>query len=104
MNRPTFSRPIFWPLVLVAAGLLWLLTNFGVIDIGNLGILFTLWPVLLIGLGLDILVRSRWPAISNLIALIIVTLGVLAVIFAPRLGYAGGTTGWFNAMPWVWGG
>jgi hypothetical protein len=101
MNRSAFSRPIFWPLVLIAAGVLWLLANFGMIESGNLGILLRLWPVLLIGLGLDILIRRRWPAISNLIALALVTFGVLAVIFAPRLGYTGGVSGWFYMLPWV---
>jgi hypothetical protein len=99
----TLSRPIFWPLVLVAIGVLWLLSNFNLIDPNNIGILFRLWPVLLIGLGLDVLVRQRWPMAGNLIALVIVTLGVLAVLFAPQLGYTHAINGWFYPALLVWG-
>jgi hypothetical protein len=103
MSR-AFSRPIFWPLVLVAIGVLWLLGSFNVISSANLGILVQFWPVLLIGLGLDLIVRPRWPVIGNLIALLVVTLAVLAVVFAPRLGYSPSRTGWLSAIPWAWGG
>ena len=86
--KHTFSRPIFWPLVLIAIGTLWLLGNYGVISDLNLSVLLRFWPVLLIALGLDLIVRSRWPIAGNLIALATVTLMVVAVIFAPRMGLA----------------
>lgn len=103
MNR-TFSRPIFWPLALIAFGVLWLLGNFHVISGANLWVLLRFWPVLLIALGLDLIVRQRWPLVGNLIALLTVTLAVLAVVFAPQLGLATSGSGWFGSIPFVWGG
>jgi hypothetical protein len=103
MSR-ALSRPIFWPLVLVAIGVLWLLGNFNVISSSNLGILLQFWPVLLIGLGLDLIVRPRWPMVGNLIAVLIVTGAVLAVVFAPRLGYVSAGSNWWTSVPWMWGG
>ena len=103
MNR-AFARPIFWPLVLIAFGVLWLLGSFGVISATNLWVLLRYWPVLLIAIGLDVIVRQRWPWIGNLITLITLTLAVLAVVFAPRLGLAGSGSGWFGSIPLVWGG
>src|SRR5512134_3419247 len=102
MQRKTFTRPIFWPLVLIAAGLLWLLSNFGVISAANLWVLARFWPVLLIALGLDVLIRPRWPLIGNVLALLVVTLATAAVIWAPRLGLASGA-GWTAWMPIGWG-
>lgn len=99
-----YSRPIFWPLVLIAVGVLALLNTFKVISIANMGILFQFWPVLLIALGLDLLVRQRWPIAGNLIALVTVTLAVLAVVFAPQLGWIAPAGSWFGSMPFVWGG
>ena len=100
----TFSRPIFWPLVLIAAGVLWLLGNFNVITGANLWVLIQFWPVLLIAIGLDLIVRQRWPLVGNLIAILTVTLAVLAVIFAPQLGLVTAGNGWFGSIPFVWGG
>lgn len=82
----TFSRPIFWPLALIALGVLWLLSNFGVIANVNLWVLIQFWPVLLIALGLDLILRQRWPWAGNVIALLTVGSAVLAVVFAPQLG------------------
>ena len=92
-------RSIFWPLVLIAVGVLWLLGNFNVIAPVNLFALLRLWPVLLIAVGLDILVGRRWPLASALIALATVGLGVAAVVVAPQLGLAGDTRwGWFGPV------
>jgi hypothetical protein len=98
----TFSRSIFWPLVLIAIGTLWLLGNYGVISDSNLWVLLRFWPVLLIALGLDLIVRSRWPIAGNLIALATVALAVVAVIFAPRLGLVVPGGGWFGPLPFMW--
>jgi len=95
----TFSRPIFWPLVLVAAGCLWLLANAGIISASDLWILAQFWPVLLIVGGLDLLARQRWPWVANLITLLSITLAVLAVVFAPRLGFVAASPNWFGLIP-----
>ncbi|MBI4316431.1 MAG: DUF2807 domain-containing protein [Chloroflexi bacterium] len=101
---PTHTRSIFWPLALVAAGTLWLLANARVIPASNFWVLLQYWPVLLIALGLDLLLRHRWPIAGNLIAFATVALAVVAVLIAPRLGLAG--AGWPGSIsiPFVTGG
>jgi hypothetical protein len=96
-SRPRY-RSIFWPLVLIAVGTLWLLSNFNVISGSNLFALVRLWPLLLIAIGLDILFGRR-PLISGLIAVVTVGAMVAAVIFAPQLGLAGADWRWFNSFP-----
>lgn len=98
-----FSRPIFWPLVLVAAGILLLLANAGTISASNFWVLVQFWPVLLIALGLDLLLRQRWAWAGNLVTLLTVTAAVLAVVFAPRLGLASPNLAWWSLTPLTWG-
>jgi hypothetical protein len=93
-SRPRY-RSIFWPLVLIAVGALWLLSNFNVISGSNLFALLRLWPLLLIAIGLDILFGRR-PLISALLAVATVGALVVAVIFAPQLGLAGADWRWFG--------
>ena len=97
-SRPRY-RSIFWPLVLIAAGVLWLLGNFNIISNANLFALARLWPLLLIAIGLDILFGRR-PLISALLAILTVGALVGAVIFAPQLGLARADGVWFfNRLP-----
>jgi hypothetical protein len=88
---------IFVPLLLVALGTLWLLSNIGAIPSSNLRVLIPLWPVLIIALGLGIVLRQRWTLAWNIVSLLLVTLMVLAVIFAPQLGLTNvsGNLSWF---------
>jgi LiaI-LiaF-like transmembrane region len=57
--------PIFWPLLLIAAGVVFLLSNLGLLSF-DLGQIWRLWPVILVVIGLDILlevaVRRGRPA------------------------------------------
>ena len=64
--------------------------------------LFRLWPVALIAAGVELLLRPRWPLISNLIAIALVVLATAAVIFARPLGLDTGSQ-WFSWVPFGWG-
>ncbi len=101
MTQP-LARPIFWPLMLVAIGLVWLLTSFGLIAQPDLTVLFRFWPVALVAVGLELIARPRWPIISNLVTVAIVTLAVAAVVFARPLGLSSNNV-WFSWMPFPWG-
>lgn len=95
------TRSIFGPLMLIAAGGLWLMSTFGLIAPGSLWAVLRFWPLLLIALGLDALLRWRWPLLANVADVIFVGLAVAAIIFAPRLGLSssGGGMEW---MPSLW--
>jgi hypothetical protein len=89
------EHSIFWPLVLIAAGVLWLLNSMGIVPTANLWALTHLVPFILIGLGLGLILRSYWRFAGMLASLIIVGGAVLAVVYAPRLGWNDGPpTGW----------
>lgn len=88
---------IFGPLVLIALGALWLMSNLGVFPPGNFWAIFALWPVFIIAIGLGLILRQRWSFARNFVALLLVTGMVLAVVFAPQLGLASssGRFSWF---------
>jgi hypothetical protein len=70
-------RPgLFGPLLLISAGLLFLLNNLGVVDWSIWRSLLSLWPILLIGAGLDLLIGRR-----STIASLVVAVLVLALLF-----------------------
>src|SRR5258708_1070537 len=54
-------RSYFWPAVLILIGIIALLVNSGVISTDRLNLLFDLWPVILIVIGLELLARRTIP-------------------------------------------
>lgn len=82
-HRPRPS--LFWPLVLIAAGVLLLLSNLGLVHIAW-SELWRLWPLLLVFAGLDILSRhSGWAgAVVVVIALAVVGWAVYLLYTNPR--------------------
>jgi len=56
--RPT-DRAV-WPYLLIGAGVLLLLVNVGWLSLFALGSLFTVWPVVLIAVGADLVTGGRW--------------------------------------------
>jgi hypothetical protein len=73
------TRPgLIWPVVLITVGILFLLSNLGVLDI-NFWELWRLWPVLLILVGLDLLIGRR-SALGNIIALLLALLVIAGAV------------------------
>jgi hypothetical protein len=71
--RPYRRRSIFWPLFLVAAGILFLANNLGVLSGSGWDLIVRLWPVLFIVAGLDGMYRGDgiagpifWIAVGTL--------------------------------------
>lgn len=90
------GRSIFGPLVLIAAGLVWLLVSVNVIPPANLWALAQLLPYLLMVLGAGLLLRTVWPSAGWVVSVLVVAGAFLAVFFAPQLGWnhpAGWTMG-----------
>lgn len=81
---------LVWPLILITAGALVLLSYLGWIDV-NLWQLWRLWPVLLILAGLELLL-SRVPLVGRLLTLVIaiVVIGGLVFVLVASPGTLGG--------------
>ena len=80
---------LFWPLVLIGVGVIFLLVNFGYLQAENVwAVLWRFWPVLLILVGIDILFGSRstlGAVISALLGITVIA-GIIALIwFAPHI-------------------
>jgi hypothetical protein len=73
--------PIVGPILLIGAGVLFLLNNLGIVDWAIWNDLWRLWPIVLIAIGLDLLVGRRNPLVS-LIIVVLVLLAGGAVLFA----------------------
>ena len=88
-NAPRKHRPsLFWPIVLILSGVLFLLSNLGYLPDPSWGLLWRLWPVILIALGLDVLIGRRSLAgaiISGILIFVLIGGVVLAVFFARNI-------------------
>ena len=82
------KRSLFGPLLLIAAGVIWLLVKSGNIPSANLWALAHIWPFLLIAAGLGIIVRPYWQYTSIMLDVLIIGGAILAILFAPQLGWA----------------
>jgi hypothetical protein len=84
MSQP---KSLFGPLLLIAAGAIWLLTKSGNIPSSNLWALTHIWPYVLIAAGIGLILRAYWKYASVLLDVIIIGGAVLAIVYAPKLGW-----------------
>jgi len=84
MSKP---RSLFGPLLLIAIGVIWLLTKSGSVPSANLWALTHIWPYLLIAAGLGLILRSYWKYTNLLMDVVIVGGVALAILFAPAFGW-----------------
>ena len=84
---------LFWPLALIAAGMLWILIQLGKIDVSNLWALTYLWPFLLICAGIGLILRPYWRWAGLMTSLLAVGGLFLGVFFAAPLGWNSVPTG-----------
>jgi hypothetical protein len=82
------KRSLFGPLLLIAAGVIWLLVQAGNIPSANLWALTHIWPFLLIAAGLGIILRPYWQYTSIMLDVLIIGGAILAILYAPQLGWA----------------
>jgi hypothetical protein len=88
-RRPQRHPPsFFWPLVFIGAGVILLLSNLGYLPWQSWNVLWRLWPLLLVALGIDLLIgrRSLVGAIfSVLLILLLIGVVVVIVLFAQNI-------------------
>jgi hypothetical protein len=67
-------RSYFWPAILILIGIVAVLVNSGVISTDRLNLLFDLWPVILIVIGLELLARRAIPGQNGDVAAVLIVL------------------------------
>jgi hypothetical protein len=85
-------RSLFWAIVLIAVGVVWLLANVDVITTAQLSTLMRLWPILLVGVGVDLLIGHRSLYLGALVGVFTVSIIVVLMLVGPSLGWAEDTT------------
>lgn len=80
-------RSIFWPILLIGVGILWLLGSLNLLPAPSLRLLLRLWPLALVVIGLDILIGRRSPVIGSIIGVGAIALIIALLILAPQLGF-----------------
>jgi len=88
-RRPRRRPPsLFWPLVLIGAGVVLLLSNLGYLPWQSWNVLWRLWPLLLVALGIDVLIGRRsmvGTIVSTLLILLLIGGAVAVVLFAQNI-------------------
>ncbi len=90
-NR-TSTVSFFWPIIMMGAGVIWLLTTLNIIPTEDLWILSRLWPVLLIVAGLDVLFARQLPWVGALLALLVIAGVVILLLNGGALNLEGSTS------------
>ncbi len=79
---------LFWPIILIGIGVVFLLNNLGVIQDNPWVVIWRLWPLLLIALGLEIMLGRRSGAgsiVSAVLGLAVVAFVLWILIARPNL-------------------
>lgn len=85
-SAPQRSGAVFWALILIAAGVIWLLREANIFTGQNLAVLFRLWPLILIALGLELLVGRGSRSMSLLIVGGTILILVVLMFVGPSIG------------------
>jgi hypothetical protein len=79
------NRSYFWPLMLIGAGVLLLLTNMGAVESSSVYQLVNLWPLLLIGFGVNLMFGSQVKWLGLALGVTMLALAALFLVYAPQL-------------------
>lgn len=88
------NRGIVWPILLIALGIAFLLANFGYIPALDVGRAFiTLWPLVLVMIGIDLAIGRRSPSAALALQLLAVAVGIGVLAARPDIARIGGIGG-----------
>jgi hypothetical protein len=89
MQNTQGNRSILFPLILIVGGGIWLLRQANIISTANIAMLFRLIPLILIIVGVELVIRGRYPQIATYLGIgsVIVIIGL--VLVGPALGWVG---------------
>jgi hypothetical protein len=68
---------------------MWLLYSLEVISASNLEVLALVWPVFVIGIGVDLLVGHRSPAAGAIVGAVTVGIVIVLMLIGPGMGWVG---------------
>lgn len=85
-NSNSGYRSVFWPVLLIGVGIIWLLGSLNLLPVPSLRLLLRLWPLALVFIGLYILIGRRSPIIGGLIGIGFIALVIALLFLAPTLG------------------
>jgi Domain of unknown function (DUF5668) len=93
----TVRRGLFWPILLIVIGAVFLAGNFGLVPPLSVLGLVSLWPIILIVVGIDIAIGPRSPLAALAIDMVVLAAGVALVMTQPVypgfISFGGGTGG-----------
>lgn len=86
-DEPKFQFPknLFGPVLLIGIGALLLLSNFELITV-NLLLILRMWPLILVGLGLNLMFGRDNPALGSILSIGMVIIALVIVFFAQDFG------------------
>lgn len=87
-STPRRGPDLFWPIILIGAGVIFLLANLGVIPSNPWPVIWNLWPVILIVIGLDILFGRRsllGGLVGAVLGLVLIAGLIVLLIARPNL-------------------
>lgn len=82
------SGAVIWALILIAAGVIWLLRELDIFTAQNMAVLLRLWPLILIAIGVELLIGRGSRAASTLIVGATIIVLVALMFVGPSLGLA----------------
>lgn len=85
-------RSLFWPIVFIGVGLLWLLANLNLIPREGWLTLLRFWPIFLIAIGFDIMIGRQSRLIGGAIGVSVVALALVLTLVGPEMGFAPATS------------
>ncbi len=89
------GHSLFWPIILIGVGVLWLLIAAGIVTISAAETLTAFWPLVLIFIGLDLLLGRGRPFVGLVLGFLAMAIVVGILIISPDLqtsGVLGGNT------------
>lgn len=81
--RPRGRRGLLFPLVLIVLGGLFFAANFGYIPPISARAVLSLWPLILVLVGIEMIVARRQPYLALALELVVIAAGVAAVLAQP---------------------
>lgn len=77
---------IAWPLVLIGLGVIGLLSNFDILPRFSINAFLSLWPLILVAVGINILLAPSYPRLRPWIGMGMLVLAISLVYLVPSLG------------------